>query len=399
MSQLSDKTKSIFSLISSHYIDIFYNILYTQAKKLQKEGVCKTETEGYQIAIGSYLDFCNGNIKSTRSFYVSSLEGIKKFHEEYMVTQPLTTLQFIHILIEEFIPREYASKLQDNESNAILEQILRDSVSIFAEKVIRVYIYEIIDKHSGIDNESNVKILQTEYFNILSTIRTKYYHEFARKSIRDTKVPYSQLRGILTDFEKLGNENKKLREIISQYKILLDHKNEIIAKFEKDFSELKEKYTQIESEKNTFSEKNTEQFRKIERMLQSIGEKSAVTQVAKSAEASIIPVVTPIISITPSVAQVTKPAETPIISAATPVKIAEIQVAQVTKPIETPVTETIDDEISAEISIENSTENSTEISTQFDEKEGENEIFSSDDTYYFAGIDNFTAQKIDENFN
>src|SRR3989339_212906 len=92
MSQLSDKTKSIFSLISSHYIDIFYNILYTQAKKLQKDGICKTETEGYQIAIGSYLDFCNGNIKSTRSFYVSSLEGIKKFHEEYMVTQPLSTM-------------------------------------------------------------------------------------------------------------------------------------------------------------------------------------------------------------------------------------------------------------------------------------------------------------------
>ncbi|HEY4480554.1 MAG TPA: hypothetical protein VI821_00465 [Candidatus Paceibacterota bacterium] len=398
MSQLSDKTKSIFSLISSHYIDIFYNILYTQAKKLQKDGICKTETEGYQIAIGSYLDFCNGNIKSTRSFYVSSLEGIKKFHEEYMVTQPLTTLQFIRILIEEFIPREYALKLQDNESNAILEQILRDSVSIFAEKIIRVYIYEIIDKHSGIDNESNVKTLQSEYFNILSTIRTKYYHEFARKSIRDTKVPYSQLREILTDFEKLGNENKKLREIISQYKILLDHKNEIITKFEKDFSELKEKYTQIESEKNTFSEKYAKQFQKIEQMLQTIGEKSTKTQVTKTAEIQPVAVITPVIS---TVAPATL--VTPVISTIAPATL-------VAKTVESPnVTG-------------NLAENTTEISTQFDENKSEveveenenksenedeeNEIFNmsqvsmaEDDTYYFAGMDNFTAQKIDESFN
>ena len=51
----SPKTMENFEIMSAYYIDIFYNHLYNEAKKLKVSGSVSSITEGYKHTLNAFL--------------------------------------------------------------------------------------------------------------------------------------------------------------------------------------------------------------------------------------------------------------------------------------------------------------------------------------------------------
>ena len=54
-SNYSSKTLETFEIISAYYVDIYYNYLYTEAKKMKISGSIASITEGYKHTLCAIL--------------------------------------------------------------------------------------------------------------------------------------------------------------------------------------------------------------------------------------------------------------------------------------------------------------------------------------------------------
>ena len=73
-SNYSQKTMENFEIMSAYYIDIFYNHLYNEAKKLKAGGTVSSITEGYKHTLNAFLKSL-----SNPNLYKKSLSGLHHY--------------------------------------------------------------------------------------------------------------------------------------------------------------------------------------------------------------------------------------------------------------------------------------------------------------------------------
>ena len=216
-STYSRKTIETFEIIAAYYVDIFYNHLYFEAKKMRNDKVVTSITEGYKHALTSFMQ----GIEDPK-MYKKSLLAMHTFFIENEFSN-LTFTQCMERVTMEFIPIDYYESVLNSKRSAILRVILNNVNKNFILKLVNNYLSMIIDQHN---EDDNTRILQDEFIDLLLIEKESMYKKFV---VGKTKTNDSfAKKGII---EMMQKEIKTLcKEKYDLRKLNFDLKKIIISK-------------------------------------------------------------------------------------------------------------------------------------------------------------------------
>jgi hypothetical protein len=240
------KTLENFEIISSYYVDIFYNHLYAEAKKYKAHGTVASITEGFKHTLNAFLRSLDNP-----KLYKKSIIGL----HHYYISIGFGSISFskcIDNLTQEFVPTDYYESLTSTQKMGVLRMVINQTIKDFIRKIVDEHMTKIIDFHTETEN---VRILQDEFIHILIIAREGMYQRFVAVQTRTNKdETVNRLLG-----EKMQGEIKKLikekyeyqRQIILYRKALKKRKemeeNQIatISSLNNTILELKRKISQV----------------------------------------------------------------------------------------------------------------------------------------------------------
>ncbi len=237
-------------IMSVYFVDVIYNYLYDEAKKLKIEGKTHSVTEGYKHALDAFISALGKNPK----LYRKALSGIHEKFLEYSA-QAMTFPQCMTRITKHFIPEDYYSSLADGEKMSILNLVINQAIKELVMKIVKSYIVKIIDYHS---EGSNVSLLKEELIDLFIYERMGVYTRFMSKKTVTNKTAgvsaallermQGEIKRLITEKIDLEKKNKQTVEIllkrIEQVKDL--HSKLVTSKSE--FAELKSQYAALNSE-------------------------------------------------------------------------------------------------------------------------------------------------------
>jgi hypothetical protein len=238
----SSKTLENFEIMSAFYVDIFYNHLYIEAKKLKAGGNVASITEGYKHTLNAFLK----GLENPK-LYKKNIVGI----HHYFITVGFASISFakcVDKLTKEFIPTDYFNSITVTQKMGVLRMVLNQSMKTFIRKIVDDHMVKIIDFHKEIDN---VRILQDELIDCFILERESMYQRFIAENTKTNKN--ETVNRLLA--EKMQLEIKRLvkekyaqqTQILILKKILLKKKNadnkvsEVIGNLHSEIEILKSK--------------------------------------------------------------------------------------------------------------------------------------------------------------
>jgi hypothetical protein len=196
-SNYSVKTNETYEILSAYYVDIFYNHLYTEAKKLKAQSSVSSITEGYKHTLNAFLKGLNNP-----KLYKKSLIGI----HHYFINIGLASITFsrcVDKITAEFIPTDYFMSLTSTQKMGVLRMVINQSIKQFIKKIVDEHMVKIIDNHTDADN---VRILQDVLIDCFIMEREGMYQRFIAS--QTTTNSGSSVNLIIA--EKMQLEIKKL---------------------------------------------------------------------------------------------------------------------------------------------------------------------------------------------
>lgn len=226
-SNYTKRTLDTFEILGAYFIDIYYNHLYLEARKLKTNGASSSITEGYKHALNAFLHGVDNP-----KLYKKTLIGIHGFFLESGISS-ISFAECIERITEEFIPKDYYESVSKQQKISILKLVICQSNRVFMEKLVRKYIYLVIDNHNDPDN---IRILQDEFIDILMIERQSMYHKFISIQTKTSKTP--QIDIVL--FESMQHEVKVLCKDKYELKSTIINLKKIILKKEIELRDEKE---------------------------------------------------------------------------------------------------------------------------------------------------------------
>jgi prophage maintenance system killer protein len=234
------KTIDNFEILAAYFIDIYYNHLYIEAKKLRTDNAVSSVTEGYKHALKAYLKGVDNP-----KYFKKTLMGIHGYYTACGYTS-MTFRECTETITKEFIPKDYYESVISSQKTSILKLVISESNKKMIFKIASEYLSMIIDNHL---DETNLRILQDEYIDILILARENVYHRFIssetntssgtksndilqakmQKEIKVLLTEKYQLKKTITDLKKIIL--KKEAQLISEREsvtILKDRINNIV---------------------------------------------------------------------------------------------------------------------------------------------------------------------------
>jgi hypothetical protein len=205
----SAKTIEVYEIMSAYYVDIFYNHLYTEAKKLKAGGKVSSVTEGYKHTLNAFLKGL-----SNPNLYKKSIVGI----HHYFITIGFASISFtkcVDRLTTSFVPSDYFNSLTSTQKMGVLRMVINQSMKVFIRTIVDEHMSKIIDNHKDADN---VRILQDALIDCFILEREGMYQRFiASKTVTNKDDNINRLVA-----EKMQQEIKKLvKEKYDQKKQIL----------------------------------------------------------------------------------------------------------------------------------------------------------------------------------
>jgi hypothetical protein len=247
----SPKTLENFEIMSAYYVDIFYNHLYIEAKKLKATGNVASITDGYKHTLNAFLKGLDNP-----KLYKKSIVGM----HHYFISIGYASISFakcIDRLTKEFIPLDYFSSLTVTQKMGVLRMVLNQSLKLFIKKIVDDHMAKIIDFHIEKDN---VRILQDELIDCFILEREGMYQRFIAENTKTNKN--ETVNRLLA--EKMQTEIKRLvREKYDQQKQILILKK-IITKRKNQDEKYKEIMGGLQSEISLLKQQKHQQQQQID---------------------------------------------------------------------------------------------------------------------------------------
>lgn len=248
----SKKTLDTFEVIGSYFVDIYYNHLYLEAKKLKNERNVNNITDGYKHGLNAYLQGIDNP-----KLYKKTLIDLHKF----FIASGFSSISFSEYLermTQEFIPQDYYESVSNPQKISILKLVLCQSNKIFIEKIVRNYMKMIIDEHMEADN---VRVLQDEFIDILLLQREGMYDRFISSKTKNNGIsPNIRLiEKMQNEIKSLYKEKYDLKKLNVSLKKIIINKDEELKKLIKENDILRNNVIEVENElkglKNDTSER------------------------------------------------------------------------------------------------------------------------------------------------
>lgn len=222
-STYSNKTLETYEMVAAYYVDMFYNHLYFEARKLRNDKTVKTITEGYKHTLTAFLQAVEDP-----ALYKKSLLGMHTFFTDNGFTS-ITFSNCINRIIHEFIPEDYAESIKDTHKNSILRTVLSNVNKSFIHKIVRSYLGMIIDNH---EEKENTRILQDEFVDLLLLERESMYNRFITGRTGGNKksgVNIALVESMQEEIKTLCSEKYELKKTIANCKKIIVLKDKMVS--------------------------------------------------------------------------------------------------------------------------------------------------------------------------
>lgn len=213
--QLEKRTLSIFDIVASFYIDYIYNKLNSYAVMRLKNNKIKSITDGYLTLLNTYY-----NHHRNKDGYSKNINELHKYFCKYTKFNIISFSNFTDKILQEFIPTDYFSYLNNTQKNVLLCKILNKSLSYFISRIIKgEKIYLLTDNRPS---KENVLLLKKLFIDNLTSIRREYYSNFLTPKPKETNrmMISDELYKAKTQVEELTKKVKELEMINLKYKLI-----------------------------------------------------------------------------------------------------------------------------------------------------------------------------------
>jgi hypothetical protein len=203
-------TLNVFEVLSSYYVDIYYNHLYLEAKKAKASGTVSSITEGYKMTLDAFLSGMN-----KQKLYKKAVQG---FYAKFL-SVGITSISFsscISQIVKELIPTDYFDSVDNHQQSQILHISLNNVIKNFTNKIVTEHMSSIIDNHKEIDN---VRVLQDDMIDLFLLERERMYQKFMLVQT-----------GQVGDGAQLSMYKKLLKNMQTEIKKLIKEKYELKTK-------------------------------------------------------------------------------------------------------------------------------------------------------------------------
>ena len=211
-SSYSSRTLSTFEIISSYFVDFYYNGLYNEAVKFKESGKVENITQGYRHTVYRFMQTINSKSAGYNpKFYARMLRGINEWFIIHTSFSTLTLSDCIDKMTCEFIPEDFQDSVDKDQRRSILREIMNKVLNEFSRSVIHDYLVNIIDQHS---DEDNVDLLKDKFIDLLLLQREVMYQRFMDTNAGKPKevVDKSLLIRMRQELEKQIKEKIEFRE-------------------------------------------------------------------------------------------------------------------------------------------------------------------------------------------
>lgn len=253
-SNYSRKTIETFEIIAAYYIDLYYNHLYLEAKKLKVDGSVKSITEGYKHVLNILLQAMENAVS-----FKKSLKALRSFYDKVGFTG-ITIVDCIDKITREFIPEDYYENLSNKQQMSLLKQVLNQANKKIIEKIITTYLNAIIDNHNDVDN---IRILQDEFIDILILEREGIYLRFISvKTQTNKKMPHvnnMMLDSMKNELKQLYKEKYDLMNKSTAYKKIIISKDTINKDLVEQNKILKNMVLELQNELQSYQKRGQRQ--------------------------------------------------------------------------------------------------------------------------------------------
>lgn len=241
----SDKTISVYEIIGSYIVDVFYNHLYANAKQTHmlkhKSDSTRSLTDEYKTCL---LIYYNG-ITTDKKYYEQAVKGMLEHYRTFTKFTTISMRDFISEVVKQFVPEEHFAILTQAQTQFFLNKLIKSIVEKFIGRVSQIgMMMLIIDDHANVENprvliDAIVDIMiieREELFNELISDNsgqngtcTNTDHvsiEVVKKITQDRDAIWNELQNILATKCKLESDLKKAKAIVE----ILHSKNQAYEK-------------------------------------------------------------------------------------------------------------------------------------------------------------------------
>ena len=199
----SSKTLETYEILAAYFVDIFYNHLYNEAKKLKINKSCASITEGYKHSLNAFIKGLN-NAKLYKKYII----GI----HHYYIAVGFASISFskcVDRVTQEFIPIDYFNSLSSTQKMGVLRLILNSSLKQFITIIVKEHLKKIIDFHNEKDN---ARLLQDALINCFMLERESMYQRFMSSYNDNTGINTKLINNMQNDIKKLVKEKVVLKK-------------------------------------------------------------------------------------------------------------------------------------------------------------------------------------------
>jgi hypothetical protein len=229
-------------VMSAYFVDLFYNHLYFEGKKLKVNGSVPSITEGYKHALNAFIKSL-GNAR----LYKKAVMGI---HQYFMNYTSFTTISFakcVDRLAANFVPLDYLSSLNNTQKMSVLRLVINQAIKEFTKKIVNEHLNKIIDHHSDPDN---VRLMQDELIDCFLLEREAVYQRFVSSQTNTSsnetvnrlvaEKMQKEIKNLIIEKIQIKKENIALKKIIIKNNTESTNLTENIGNLETTITELRE---------------------------------------------------------------------------------------------------------------------------------------------------------------
>lgn len=234
-SNYSRETIECFEIMSAYYVDMIYNSLYKEAKKLKASNTVPSITEGYKHTLNAFLQSLDNN-----RLYKKSVVGI----HHYFLAIGFGTISFqkcLDKLVAEFVPVDYFASLSSQQKMGVLRLVLNQSLKMLVKKIVQEHLSKIIDYHKEKDN---ARLLQDELIDCFIIAREGMFQRFIKTQTKVNKnenVNRALAERMQTEIKKLMAEKYKHLKHIKVLSQAYAKQKELYNKQTSDMAEIRNK--------------------------------------------------------------------------------------------------------------------------------------------------------------
>lgn len=248
------RTISIFEVIGSYFVDIYFNHIYANSKINNEQSI----TDEYKKQVQVYMT----SIKSDHSVYSDTLKNLYDFYKIHTSYKTITFSDFIDHIVSEIIPEEFFESFTNKEKDELLGSTIYDIVTGIGIYVTNIDILPKIIDHHHINPAVTVRIIQDYAVTLLLIKRDYLQNQLIKKNNQMTsgisqellQKMNRQLIRLAKDKSNLVYKLDKANKTIDRLYDELKHHKKLEIRLKKQIEELMEEETEYEEESESEEE-------------------------------------------------------------------------------------------------------------------------------------------------